>query len=272
MELVNNWRFYLNLIDSHCHFDFPEFDQQRGELWKKANQNGIEALIIPSVSPEHWCRARELTQHLKNLYWTAGLHPWWCEDYYRKESFSNLKNLLESAVSHSSCVALGETGMDSIKGGPMELQQESLQIHLQVAQDFSKPVILHTHKAQAEVYQLIKPFIGKVRGVVHAFSGSYEQAMQWTNAGFYLGVGGVITYERANKTREAIKKIPLDFILLETDAPSMPLAGEQGKINTPLHLISIAKCLAELKQESIEKIAEVTRQNTQKLFGLTYAV
>lgn len=262
----------MKLIDSHCHFDFPEFDNQRDSLWKSANNNGIQSLIIPSVSPEYWARARQLTQDFPGLYWAAGLHPWWCETYYQSSTFSELESLLASVITDPRCVAVGETGLDAIKGGRLDLQKQSVEMHLRIAKTFSKPIILHAHKTQPELFMQLKPYLQHIRGVVHAFSGSYEQAKHWVDAGFYLGVGGVITYERANKTREAIKKIPLDAILLETDAPSMPLAGEQGKINTPLQLMAVAKCLADLKQESIETIACITTKNATELFGLPHAV
>lgn len=262
----------MKLIDSHCHFDFPEFDDSRSLLWEKANAMGIESLIIPSVSPEYWCRADQIARSLSGVYWAAGLHPWWCETYYHSAGFGELEFLLRSALVHTGCVAIGETGLDGLKGGNLDLQTESLLIHLQLAQECSKPIILHSHKTHAELIRQVKPFRKNIRGVVHAFSGSYEQAKQWVDAGFYLGVGGVITYERATKTRQAIQKIPLDAVLLETDAPSMPLQGQQGKTNTPLHLIDVAKCLADLKQESIDIVADVTSQNATRLFGLTYAI
>lgn len=262
---------YLKLIDSHCHFDFPEFDDARQSIWENAKRCGIQSLIIPSVSPQYWDRASRIAQHFSGIYWAAGLHPWWCETYYQSSQLTELEFLLRSAITNSNCVAVGETGLDAIKGGALDLQKQSLDIHLQLATSFSKPIILHAHKTQPELFLQVKPF-KQLRGVVHAFSGSYEQAKQWVDAGFYLGVGGVITYERANKTRQAIKNIPLDAILLETDAPSMPLAGEQGKINTPLHLTAVAKCLADLKQESIEAIASITTKNATELFGLRHAV
>jgi TatD DNase family protein len=267
----------VTYIDSHCHFDFPEFDEQRESHWQAARAKGITGLIIPSVSPQDWLRAQTIANQLTGIYWAAGLHPWWCENYLRggslnDRSLEHLSGLLEAAITDPRCVALGETGLDAIKGGTLELQKQSLDIHLHIANKFSRPIILHAHKTQANLLQQIKPYAHRVTGVVHAFSGSYEQAKQWVDAGFYLGVGGVITYERAQKTRQAIQKIPLDALLLETDAPSMPLQGQQGKMNSPIHLPQIAECLANLKQIPLDKIAEQTTHNTKTLFGLQNAI
>lgn len=255
-------------IDSHCHFDFPEFDQQRALHWQQAREKGVAGLIIPSVSPEYWPRAQSMANQFADVYWAAGLHPWWCKNYIDDNSLACLPALLEAAISDPRCVALGETGLDAIKGGSLELQMRSLEIHLQIAHQFSKPVILHAHKTQSNLLQQIKPYLNQVIGVVHAFSGSYEQAKQWVDAGFYLGIGGVITYDRAQKTRQAIQKIPLDRLLLETDAPSMPLQGRQGESNSPMHLPQIAECLSNLKQIPLDTIAEQTTLNTKKLFGI----
>lgn len=233
---------------------------------------GIKGLIIPSVSPPRWSRAQIIANQLTGVYWAAGLHPWWCENYLRENSVEHLSGFLEAAISDPRCVALGETGLDAIKGGPLALQMQSLEIHLQIANKFSRPIILHAHKTQSDLLQQIKPYVQRLTGVVHAFSGSYEQAKQWVDAGFYLGIGSVITYERAQKTRQAIQKIPLDALLLETDAPSMPLRGQQGKINSPIHLPKIAECLANLKQIPLDKIAEQTTHNTKTLFGLENAI
>lgn len=262
----------LTYFDSHCHFDFPEFDDQRESHWQAAMNKGIAGLIIPSVSPEYWLRAKQIANQHQGIYWAAGLHPWWCEKYLNENSIEQLSVLLEAVISDPKCVAIGETGLDAIKGGPLELQIQSLELHLQIAHKFSKPIILHAHKTQANLLQQIKPYLHQVRGVVHAFSGSYEQAKQWVDAGFYLGVGGVITYERAQKTRQAIQKISLDALVLETDAPSMPLQGQQGKNNSPINLPQIAECLASLKQVPLDKIAEQTTRNSKTLFGIQNAI
>jgi TatD DNase family protein len=263
----------LSFFDSHCHFDFAEFDQSRDIIWSDAQSMGVNQLLIPSVSPGTWKKARLIAENHKGIYWAAGLHPWWIANYVLIPDWeTELKKLLEVAQQDKNCIAIGETGLDALIDTSLDIQIRAFELQLEAASQFSKPVIVHSRKTHADLFRIIKNFHSLAGGVVHAFSGSYEQAKLFVDAGFYLGVGGVITYERANKTRDAIKKIPLEYLLLETDAPDMPLQGEQGKINSPTHLLRIANHLAELKQQSLDLIARVTTENANRLFGISNAV
>lgn len=262
----------LSFFDSHCHFDVAEFDQSRDIIWSDAQSMDINQLLIPSVSPDTWKKAKLIAENHKGIYWAAGLHPWWIANYVLTPDWeSELKKLLQDAQQDRNCIAIGETGLDGLIDTSREIQIRAFELHLEAATQFSKPLIVHSRKTHADLFRIIKNFHSLSGGVVHAFSGSYEQAKLFVDAGFYLGVGGVITYERANKTREAIKKIPLEYLLLETDAPDMPLQGEQGKINSPVNLLRIANHLAELKQQSLDLIARVTTENANRLFGIQNA-
>jgi TatD DNase family protein len=206
------------------------------------------------------------------MLWAAGLHPWWVKDYLANHTVDDLSQALIINMQDKKCVALGETGLDAIIDLDLSIQVTCLEVHIKLAQQFSKPLILHSRKTHAELISILKKVQLNPTGVVHAFSGSYEQAKAFIDAGLYLGIGGVITYERANKTREAVKKIPLEYLLLETDAPDMPLQGQQGEINSPINVVSIANHLAELKQEPLDHIARITTENAHRLFGITHAV
>lgn len=140
--------------------------------------------------------------------------------------------------------------------------------HLQLAIEFNKPVILHSVRAHHYLLPILKKYRPQRGGVIHAFSGSYETAKQYWDAGFYLGIGGTISYERAAKTRAAVQQMPLESLVLETDAPDMPLQGTQGQRNSPEKLLEIAHCLAALRAQSVEQIAQQTSANTWKLFGI----
>jgi len=264
--------FSHNLFDSHCHFDFTDFDQDRDRVWSDAKAEGIQQLLIPTVSPANWEKAQLIANKYRGIYWAAGLHPWWVENYLKNNSLDSLQASLVSAAKESTCIAIGETGLDAQIEFDINRQIEVFACHLQIAQEHSKPLVMHSRKTHVQLLSILKKNQFACGGVVHAFSGSYEQAKTFVDAGFYLGVGGVISYERANKTREAIKKIPLDYLVLETDAPDMPLQGEQGIRNTPVNLLRVAKHLANLKDLAIEQIADVTRRNTETLFGLPHAV
>ena len=148
----------------------------------------------------------------------------------------------------------------------MALQCQSLQVHAEIACGLNKPLIIHSVKTHAEVLATLRPLRGKLTGVVHGFSGSYEIAQEYIRLGLAIGVGGTITYKRAQKTRDAVSRLPMDALLLETDSPDMPLAGKQGQPNLPIFLPEVATRLAELRGESIDEIARATTANSRRLF------
>jgi TatD DNase family protein len=138
--------------------------------------------------------------------------------------------------------------------------------HIKLAKQFGKPLIIHARKSTERVIQLLKQY-GPATGVVHSYSGSLEQAQQLIKMGFMLGIGGPITYPRSNRIRALVQEIPLEYLLLETDSPDQPLFGEQGRRNEPMHLPKIAQAIADIKNSSIEIVAEITTENAMRLFG-----
>lgn len=264
----------MQLFDSHCHFDFADFDDDRESVWRECNAQGIHSLMIPGVTPEQWAKAQSITQQYKNIYCGVGLHPYWIKaheveaDNIEKYMAYLHQQLVENA-DRKNCLAIGECGLDAVIATPLPLQQKILDIHLQLAQERSLPLIIHCRKAHNELLQQLKHYQFACGGVIHGFSGSYEMAMQYWAMGFRLGIGGTITYERANKTRQAVKQLPLESIVLETDAPDMPPHGKQGERNSPVNIVAIAQILAELRGESVENIAAQTTRNAQQLFKIT---
>lgn len=253
-------------FDSHCHFDFAAFDEDRDTVWRACNARGIAALLVPGVSPVQWADAARLCRDYVGLMYGAGVHPWWVGEVYAGGfDKAALQAQINAELDKPWCKAVGECGLDAHIETPMALQQQVLAAQLAVAAECDMPVILHCVKAHNEMLQMLDAS-GVKRGVVHAFSGSPELAQQYWRRGFYLGIGGTITYERARKTRTAVQELPLEALLLETDAPDMPLAGRQGERNSPEYLPEIAKVLAELRGESLEKVAEVATANARALF------
>lgn len=263
----------MKLFDSHCHFDFRVFDEDREVQWQACNQRGINYLLIPGVAPEQWKTAADISAQHHNIYHGVGLHPWWIERQLTEENIAiytkNIREQLQQHISQPKCVAIGECGLDAGTEIAMAIQQQVLDVHLQIAQVTSMPLIIHCHKAHNELCAQLEAGKFSAGGVIHAFSGSYELAMRYWKMGFRLGIGGSITYERANKTRETVKKLPLESILLETDSPDMPLSGKQGERNSPVNLVAIAQVLADLRGESVEYIAAQTTVNTRTLFKIT---
>lgn len=268
------------MIDSHCHFDFSVFDADRTEILQGCAAAGITGIIVPGIQPSQWQPLLSLLTALSRsvspcrLWAAVGVHPWWVEAL--QASFKGTetavkpfcKQQLQDALAQPHVVAVGECGLDGSLLLPLEQQLPVFEWQLQVAADVGLPLILHGHKAHNEILRLLSHYRPAAGGVIHAFSGSEELARQYWRLGFYLGVGGTITYPRASKTRRAIRAMPLESLLLETDAPDMPLNGYQGQRNSPLRLPQIARCLAELREEPLARIQQQTTHNTRRLFAL----
>lgn len=282
----------MQFFDSHCHFDFIEFNADRAALWQACTAQGVTRLLMPGVAPEQWQRAAQLCVDYDGLCYAAGIHPHWIErqPWFQKDSanllsdstLENIAALIQQEIVHSinggatgdvapagiasNCVAIGECGLDKMIATSLEVQQQLLAVHIDVANQVHKPLIIHCVRAHNELIALLKKHKPHYGGVIHAFSGSYEIAQQYVEQGFYLGVGGTITYERAQKTRAALTKIPLEYLLLETDAPDMPLQGKQGQRNSPGYIPQVAQVLADLRGLSCADIAAATWKNTLALF------
>lgn len=255
----------MHFIDSHCHFDFRDFDADRSQLWQDCMDAGIRNLIIPGVCPEQWPHLRHLCQTNAGWYYSVGLHPHWLEQ--TTSAPTDLNTALTEASQDERCIAIGECGLDKSIATPLEQQELFLQCQLDVAEATSLPILLHCHKAHNELLRLLKAR-KNLRGIVHGFSGSIELAQQFIALGFLIGVGGTITYARANKTRNTVAGLPLNCLVLETDAPDMPIAGQQGRRNSPLRIVDIANVLAQLRQQSLYEIAQQTTLNVHNMFNL----
>ncbi|MBC3766890.1 TatD family hydrolase [Neptunicella marina] len=260
------------MFDSHCHLDFAVFDTDREQLMERAIKQGLTGLIIPGTQAQRWQQQIQLCEQLNqqfspdfNCYFALGLHPY----FAKPESLAQLTEL-ETALQQykSNVVALGEIGLDQAIEVPVNLQTQLFSEQLQLAKQFKLPVILHHRKSHHLLMQHIKARQFNYGGIIHAFSGSYQQAKAYIDEGFMLGIGGTITYPRAAKTRETVTKLPLDVLVLETDAPDMPINGRQGQRNSPEYLINIAKSLAELQNRSVENVIELTSENVGRALRL----
>lgn len=249
------------LFDSHCHLDLPELLPQLELHLANANAVGVEGFLVPAVQSSAWIPLLELKQRY-GFYIALGVHPWWASQA-ELEALSGLEAL--AALPQVS--AIGEIGLDfALDEQSFALQRQCFEVQLQLAAKLKKPVILHHRKSQNELLQVIKQQQFSQGGILHAFSGSFAQGKAFIDLGFKLGIGGTITYERAEKTRKAIKQFPLDALVLETDSPSMPLHGFQGEMNTPAQLPLVLKELAELRGKDPRRIAQMLYNNTVQLF------
>ncbi|MGH1372660.1 MAG: TatD family hydrolase [Cellvibrionaceae bacterium] len=257
------------MIDSHCHFDFDAFDGQRDKVLLQCAELGVDGLVVPGVEPSQWDRSAELIAKQKSacqLYAAFGMHPWWLSSLTLTQHQFTSK--LDTILTQKNAIAIGECGLDGSIETDVERQQAVFEWQLQLACDRKLPLIIHAHRAHNDVIRLLSRYRPQAGGVIHGFSGSEVLAQQYWRLGFYLGVGGTITYPRANKTRMAITQLPLEALVLETDAPDMPLHGAQGQPNSPIRLPQIAGELARLRELPVEVVMSQTASNTRKLFSL----
>ncbi|MFT4937062.1 MAG: TatD DNase family protein [Paraglaciecola sp.] len=254
------------MIDSHCHLDFSCFDSDRCEILNTCQASNINTILIPGTQASAWDKQILLCQHCAQLKFSLGLHPFFLADF-QEQHLTLLADLL--TVHHDQVLAVGEIGLDFAIKVDRKLQQDVLEQQLALAQTHRLPVILHHRHSHNELLRTLKHWPLSRGGVVHAFSGSLQEAQRYIDLGFKLGVGGIITYPRAVKTRDTISKVPLSSLLLETDAPDMPLMGKQGKRNSPENLPLVLQALQELRVESSELVATVCEENFADLFVVT---
>jgi TatD DNase family protein len=251
------------LIDSHSHIDDSSFDADRAQVIERARAAGVRAQIIPATTAASWAPMKALCDDEPSLWPAYGLHPTFLAEH-RPAHLDALREWIE----RERPIALGEAGLDYwIEDLDRKAQQHYFEAQLSIARDFDLPVILHARKAYDAVTAALRR-IGGLRGVVHSFSGSPEQAQQLWKIGFHIGIGGPVTYPRARRLRSLVATMPIEFLLLETDSPDQPLCGRQGRRNEPALLAEVLATVARLRDEAPEAIAERTRRNTERLFGM----
>ena len=251
------------LVDSHSHFDAPEFDADRNAALARARAAGVTRQVVPAVAAAGWPKLRDICAGDAGLFAAYGLHPMYLEEH-QPVHLAELRTWIE----REQPVAVGECGLDFfVEGLDAQAQQHYFDGQLRLAREFDLPLIVHARRAVDTVIASIRR-IGGLRGVVHSFSGSPEQARQLWQLGFLIGLGGPVTYERANRLRTLARTMPLDFLLLETDAPDQPDAGIRGQRNEPSRLPAVRDVIAELRGVSALDIATATTRNAERLFRL----
>ena len=254
----------IDLIDSHSHFDVDEFDGDRADALTRARAAGVSRQILPAIALAGFAKLRDVCAQEHGLYPAYGLHPLFL-DRHAPEHLDEL----EQWIDRERPVAVGECGLDFYVADLDEKRQRDyLDRQLKLARDRDLPVILHARRAFDDVTAAVRR-IGNLRGVVHSFSGSLQQAQQLWQLGFYLGIGGPVTYERAHRLRGIVAAMPLEFLLLETDSPDQPLCGQQGHRNEPARLVDVCKAIADLRGVDAETIARATTRNCETLFRLS---
>lgn len=250
------------LYDSHCHLDAGEFDADRGQVLARARAAGVARQLVPAVDRASWDAIAGLCAADPGLRPAWGLHPMFL-DRHQPAHLDELADWL----ARRRPAAVGECGLDFfVEGLDPAAQRLYFNRQLELAREFDLPVVLHARRAVDEVIASLRR-VGGLRGVVHSWSGSGEQARQLFAMGFCLGIGGPVTYERARRLRRTVATMPAEFLLLETDAPDQPDAGRRGRRNEPGFLPAVLETVAALRGEPPGRVAEATTANALRLFG-----
>ncbi|MFZ9407270.1 MAG: TatD family hydrolase [Burkholderiaceae bacterium] len=248
------------LIDTHCHFDAPEFDPDWGEALMRAQAAGVQAVIMPAVRREHFAGLRRLAAAHGGLCYALGIHPM-CVETSPEQDLDLLRQAVIEAMDDPRFVAIGEIGLDHfVPGLDRQRQEHFLIAQLRLAREFDLPVLLHVRKAQDAVLKQLRR-MGIRQGIAHAFNGSLQQAGQFSAQGLVLGFGGAMTWSRALQIRRLAAGLDASALVLETDAPDIPPVWRAGQRNEPAELAGIAQCLAELRGSTLESIARQTAMN-----------
>lgn len=259
------------IFDSHCHPQFPQYNNDRGEMLRRAQEAGV-FMICVGTDLETSKKGIELAHQHKNIWATVGLHP----NDNLNEKFNSPE--YEELLKQNKVVAMGEIGLDYYRTQGEEdqkFQKDRFIEQLELAKKLSKPIVLHcrdskagsTGKAYPQMIEILKNGCTKNGGVVHSYTGSLEEAKQFLDLGLYLGFNGIITFAR--QYDEIVIHTPLESILLETDAPYLTPEPYRGQRNEPLYVVEVAKKIAELKDISVEEVITNTTKNTLKLFKIS---
>lgn len=264
------------LIDTHCHFDVEDFDADRDEVAARTLAAGVDTVVVPGYVAAHWPRLLEVCarQGQPRLLPAPGLHPCYIGEH-GEDDLAELERLLSA---RPDLVAVGEIGLDYFLPALKEpvllsKQQEFFRAQLQIAARAGKPVLLHVRKAHADVLRLLRETRFREGGIVHAWSGGIEEARHYARLGFRLGIGGPLTYDQSRRLREVVVAMPLEALVLETDAPDMtPQSCRQpgpGRTrNSPEFLPAVAQALAVLKGVALDEVAAVTRRESLAVLRL----
>lgn len=256
----------LELTDSHAHIDDESFVADRDAMFERARQAGVGHIVVPAVDQTSWPRITAICEAHPQAHPAYGLHPM----YLSRHQPEHLDALVKYLESHRA-IAVGEIGLDFfVPELDPEQQREYFHRQLRIARDFDLPVIVHARRAMDEVTSTIKR-LGGLRGVVHSFSGSLQQAQRLWDIGFHIGIGGPVTYERAQRLRQIVATMPIEHLLLETDSPDQPGACHRGQRNEPANITEVLQVIAQLRGESEASVAAATTANASTLFDFTRA-
>ncbi len=251
----------FKICDSHCHLQDRRFKNEIEKVVRNAKESGVEKILVPGWDLRSSKEAVAISGEFNNVYAACGIHPHDAKFYN-----DNIEKKIIELARNKKVVSIGEIGLDYYRDlSPREIQKEVFKRQLKVAEENNFPVIIHTRDSIKDTIEIVSDF--NCRGVFHAFDYAEDFAMKIIEMGFYVGVGGVVTYPNS-KIAASIKGLPLDSVLVETDAPYLTPQPYRGRRNEPAYTTYVVKKIAEIKSKTFAEVAEKTYSNTKELFGI----
>jgi len=253
------------LFDTHAHLDDTKYKQDRKEMLDRARAAGVELIVNVGYDIPSSKRSVHLARENDFVYAAVGIHPHDAKDV-NDQTFEELRKL----AGEPKVVALGEMGLDYFRNlSPKEVQQRVFREQITLAKELGLPIIVHDRDAHGDILNILKEEgAGKAGGILHCFSGSWEMARECINLGFYISFAGPVTFNNAGRLREVVAKVPLEQMLVETDAPYLTPEPHRGKRNESAYVAHVAAKIAEIKGLDYEEVAKVTFINGKKVFGI----
>lgn len=253
------------LFDTHAHLEDKQFNSDVTEVIKRAQNEGVSLILNVGYNLKHARKSIALAEKYDFIYASVGLHP-----HDAKDSSQDLWQEIYKLAQHPKVVALGEMGLDYYwDNSPRDIQGDAFRRQIGMARDLQLPIIIHDRDAHLDVLNIVKEEKAReVGGVFHAYSGSWEMAKEVLDLGFYISIGGPVTFKNARKILEVAEKAPLDRILIETDCPYLTPHPLRGKRNEPGYVKMVAEKIAQIRDISYEEVAKATLENGKRLFGI----
>lgn len=253
------------LFDTHAHYDDDWFDEDRDALLSSMPEKGVGLIVNPGITLETSRFAISMAETYTHIYAAVGIHPENCHDFLPEQI-----DVLHELAKHPKVVAIGEIGLDYYwpENPSRELQQQAFRAQLALAQELHLPVIVHDREAHADTLAMVKEF-PEVRGVFHCYSGSVDDARTLVKMGWMLSFNGAVTFKNARKAPEVIAEVPMERLMIETDAPYLAPVPFRGKRNDSGHVHLVAEKIAEIKGITAEEVEHITWENSKRFFGIT---
>ena len=255
----------MMLIDSHAHLEMPEFKKDLEAVIQRAKGSGVEYIFTVGTEKKDWKRAVEIADSHPSIYAILGVHP-----HNAKEIDDQTYPTLRGLCRNGKVRAYGEIGLDFFRNlSPRDIQLKRFREQIGLAKELDLPIVIHDREAHRETLEILKSEKAEESGgIIHCFSGDYEMAKACLDMGFYISVPGSITFKKAEGSREIVERIPLESLLVETDAPFLTPEPFRGKRNEPSYVRYTAQKVAEIKKVSFEKVAEITTENALRVYRL----